>query len=46
MYLDKVNLYIVKYNEEFLDCNKDKNLTHYYELDLELKHKDLFEKYI
>lgn len=46
MYLDKINLYTVKYNEEFLDCNKDKNLVHNYELDLELKHKDLFEEYI
>lgn len=46
MYLDKINLYTVKHNEEFLDCNKDKNLVHNYELDLELKHKDLFEEYI
>ncbi len=46
MYLDKELLYTVEYVEEFLDTNKDKTMIHNYELDLELKHKDLFKEYI
>lgn len=46
MYLDKELLYVLKSEEKFLNTNEDKNILHDYELDLELKHKNLFEEYI
>lgn len=46
IYLDKELLYIVKYKENNIQGYKDKNIINDYELDLELKHKDLFKEYI
>lgn len=46
IYLDKELLYTLNFDEQFFSSAKDKNLIHKYELDLELKHKDLFKDYI
>lgn len=46
IYLDKDLLYTVRYEEKYAKQNTDSNIINDYELDLELKHKDLFKEYI
>ena len=46
IYLDKELLYTVKYVEKFIGERKEKNIINDYELDLELKHRDIFKEYI
>lgn len=46
VYLDKKLLYTYKVEEVFINDNKSQTEIYNYELDLELKHKDLFEEYI
>lgn len=46
IYLDKKLLYTYKVEEVFINDNKRQTEIYNYELDLELKHKDLFEEYI